>query len=205
MKSDVDIDLADREQILKHIDHVAATMNVHGVIKRHTSGVYITDVPYDPIADRANITYDQAEDRGYLKLDFLNLWVYKYVKNEQHLVELMREPDWNKLTDHRFVEHLIHLANHYESMMSMPEPINSIPRLAMFLSAIRPGKRHLLGKTWREVSESIWDRAGETGYTFKKSNAISYAQLVVVHMNLLIENPDATNLVDESISDTTDE
>ena len=67
----------------------------------------------------------------------------------------------------------------------MPEPVDSIPRLAMFLALIRPAKKHLIGKTWREVSQTIWDREND-GYSFKKSHAIAYAQLVVVHMNLLI-------------------
>ena len=66
----------------------------------------------------------------------------------------------------------------------MPEPIDSIPRLAMFLAAIRPAKKHLIGLPWREVAKTIWDK-GSDGYSFKKSHAIAYAQLVVVHMNLL--------------------
>jgi DNA polymerase III alpha subunit len=60
----------------------------------------------------------------------------------------------------------------------------------MFISLIRPGKKHLIGKTWREIAETIWDR-DEEGYSFKRSHAVAYAQLVVVHMNLLAENPDA--------------
>jgi hypothetical protein len=68
----------------------------------------------------------------------------------------------------------------------MPEPIDSIPRLAMMLAVIRPGKKHLIGKTWRDIAKTVWDK-GSDGYTFKKSHAIAYAQLVVVHMNLLEE------------------
>jgi hypothetical protein len=68
----------------------------------------------------------------------------------------------------------------------MPEPINSIPRLAMFLAAIRPAKRHLIGRTWKDVNETVWDK-DPTGYSFKRSHAVAYAQLVVVHMNLLKE------------------
>lgn len=67
----------------------------------------------------------------------------------------------------------------------MPEPIDSIPRLAMFLALIRPAKKHLIGKSWKEVAETIWDK-GSDGYSFKKSHAIAYAHLVVVHMNLLM-------------------
>ena len=66
----------------------------------------------------------------------------------------------------------------------MPEPIDSIPRLAMFLAIIRPGKKHLIGNTWAEIAKTVWDKA-EDGYTFKKSHSIAYAHLVVVHMNLL--------------------
>jgi hypothetical protein len=192
MTSDVDIDFADREDILAHIRHIPATMIMNGMPKNHNSGVYFTDVPYDPINNRSSITYDIAEERGYLKIDFLNLWVYRYIKDEKHLLELMREPDWQLLQNRRFVEKLIHLYNHYGSMNSMPEPIDSIPRLAMFLSVIRPGKRHLIGKTWREVAETVWDRNSESGYVFRKSHAVAYAQLVAVNMNLLIENPSAT-------------
>ena len=68
----------------------------------------------------------------------------------------------------------------------MPESVNSIPRLAMFLAIIRPGKKHLISKTWKEVAKTVWDK-DHTGYTFKKSHAIAYSHLVVVHMNLLEE------------------
>jgi DNA polymerase III alpha subunit len=56
----------------------------------------------------------------------------------------------------------------------------------MFLALIRPAKKHLIGQAWKEVSKTIWDKNTE-GYSFKKSHAVAYAQLVVVHMNLLEE------------------
>jgi hypothetical protein len=96
----------------------------------------------------------------------------------------MQEPKWERLKDRVFVEKLIHLSNHYNSMQKMPEPINSIPRLAMFLAIIRPAKKHLIGLDWKTVSKTVWDK-GTDGYHFKKSHSLAYAQLVVVHMNLL--------------------
>ena len=54
----------------------------------------------------------------------------------------------------------------------------------MFLAVIRPSKKHLIGKPWREVAKTVWDD-DKTGYHFKKSHSVAYAQLVVVHMNLL--------------------
>ena len=59
--------------------------------------------------------------------------------------------------------------------------------MAMFLAVIRPAKRHLIGKTWSEVAETIWTNAGQDSYSFKKAHAVAYAQLVVVHMNILEE------------------
>jgi hypothetical protein len=114
----------------------------------------------------------------------LNVHVYENVRDEQHLTELMVEPDWSKLKDKSFVEKLIHLNNQYYNLEKMPEAIDSIPRLAMFLAAIRPGKKHLIGKSWSEISKTVWDK-GTDGYVFKKSHSLAYSQLVVVHMNLL--------------------
>jgi hypothetical protein len=182
--SDIDIDFGNRDSILEHIQHIPASMRNVTPIRKHATGIYVTDIPYDSMNDMANIDYTVAEERGYIKLDLLNVFVYGAVRDEKHLIEMMREPNWVKLYDKSFVEKLIHLSNHYGSIQKMPEPINSIPRLAMFLALLRPGKKHLIGLPWKEVAETVWDK-GSDGYSFKKSHAIAYAQLVVVHMNLL--------------------
>jgi hypothetical protein len=183
--SDVDIDFSNRDDLLKFIQHVPAAMRNITPIRRHNTGVYVTDIPYDPVNNMSALHYEDAEKRGYFKLDLLNVHVYNQVRDEKHLIELMSEPDWSKLNDREFVEKLIHLANHYQSIQKMPEPINSIPRLAMFLALIRPAKKHLIGLPWHEVAKTIWDK-GDDGYAFKKAHAIGYSQLVVVHMNLLM-------------------
>jgi len=185
--TDVDVDFGNRELILEKINHVPSAMRKVNPMRKHNTGVHITEIPYDPVHDMAALDYVEAEERGYFKLDLLNVHVYNQVRDEKHLVELMREPDWSKLNDSKFVEQLIHLGNHYNSIKRMPEPIDSIPRLAMFLAAIRPGKKHLIGLPWTEVNKTIWDK-DDTTYTFKKSHAVAYAHLVVVHMNLLVEH-----------------
>jgi len=185
--SDIDIDLGDREKLLSLIKYTPASIR-KDEIKKHNTGIYVTDIPYDPILGSSALDYEIAEERGYFKLDILNVHVYNQVRDEQHLIELLREPDWTLLNDHKFISQLIHLGNHYQSMKRMPEPINSIPRLAMFLAAIRPGKKHLIGKTYSEISKTIWEKE-EGSYTFKKSHAIAYANLVVVHMNILSNGP----------------
>ena len=184
-KSDVDIDFADREQVIGLLDVTSASILRNGEMVRHNTGVYATDIPQDPFTSQASLDYDVAEDRGYVKLDFLNVNLYKQVRDEAHLIELMREPDWAKLYDPDFCAQLMHVNAHYDTLIKMPEAVNTIPRLAMFLAIIRPAKRHLVGKTWKEVAETVWDKPDDDTYYFKKAHSISYSQLVVVNMNLL--------------------
>jgi hypothetical protein len=182
--ADIDIDFGDRDKLLQLIKHTPAAMRNVNPNRKHATGVYVTDIPYDPINDMASIDYTEADKRGYFKLDLLNVHVYSQVRDEIHLIELMGDPDWSRLKDKNFVEKLIHLNNQYYNLQKMPESVDSIPRLAMFLAVIRPGKKHLIGQQWSEVAKTVWDK-GTDGYTFKKAHAIAYAQLVVVHMNLL--------------------
>lgn len=184
---DVDIDLADRNVLLEKIPHIPAAMHNVKPPRKHNTGVHITDIPYDSINNMAALDYKLAEERGYFKLDLLNVHIYSKVKNEEHLIELMKDPDWSMLGDRGIVQQLIHIGNHYDSLQRMPEPVNSIPRLAMFLSVIRPGKKHLIGKRWSEIAETVWENDGD-GYRFKKSHSLAYSHLVVVNMNLLSES-----------------
>jgi hypothetical protein len=183
--SDIDIDFADRTEILNLIDHVPASILTNGNFRKHASGIYATDIPVDPFTGQASLDYNLAEDRGYVKLDFLNVNLYKQVKNEQHLIELMQEPDWAKLYDPDVCAKLMHVNGHYDLLLQMPEPVDTIPRLAMFLAIIRPAKRHLAGKTWKEVAETVWDKPADDTYYFKKAHGIAYSNLVVVNLNLL--------------------
>jgi hypothetical protein len=111
--SDIDIDFGSRNKLLELIKHTNAAMRNVNPIRKHATGVYVTPIPYDPIHDIASIDYTVAEKRGYFKLDLLNVHVYEQINSEEHLTEMMVEPDWSKLTDKTFVERLIHLGNHY--------------------------------------------------------------------------------------------
>ena len=185
--SDIDIDFADRQQVLAVLDVIPASQLRDGKLVRHNTGVYPTQIPVDPFSEGASLDYQTAEQRGYIKLDLLNVHVYRQVRNEQHLIELMRDPDWARLYDPEICQQLVHINNHYETLLKMPEPVDSIPRLAMFLAVIRPAKRHLIGRPWSEVAKTIWDKPTDDGYYFKRSHSVSYAQLVVVNLNLLCE------------------
>ena len=187
-RSDVDIDFADREKVLQLLDVTPASIIRDGTLTRHNTGVYATDIPVDPYSGSASLDYQAAEDRGYMKLDLLNVHVYKQVRDETHLITLMQEPDWTRLYDAEICAQLIHINNHHDTLLKMPEPVDSIPRLAMFLAVIRPAKRHLIGRTWKDVSATVWDKV-EGEYAFKAAHAIAYAQLVVVNLNLLTNLP----------------
>lgn len=184
---DIDIDCSNREKVLEKLDYVNAAIIKDGEIRKHNTGIYITDIPNDPRTNTCTFDYKEAEDRGYIKLDILNVHVYENVRNEEHLNELMaKEPNWQRLwTDREFCEKIIHINNYYDLLGKMKP--DSIPRMAMFISIIRPGKKHLIGRPWKEIAETVWEKDEDSGYAFKKAHSISYAELVRVHMNLIEE------------------
>lgn len=182
---DIDIDSADRTNILKLIDHTPAGIVRNGELTRHNTGVYVCPVPVDTESGICTIDHKQAERIGYIKLDLLNVNVYERVKTKQHLKRLINtEPQWHRLQDPDFVSQLIHIGNHYATLQKMPEPISTIDHMAMFLAMIRPAKRHLIGKGWNEVANTVWQKPADDSYYFKKAHAYSYAYLVMVNMNL---------------------
>lgn len=183
--ADIDIDLADRNKLLEHIRHIPAAINRDGTWVRHNTGIFVTEIPHNPITGLSTIDYKEAENRGYIKIDLLNLHIYEQIKSEEELdVLLQQDPPWHRLREREFTEQLIHLGNQYDLLMRMPEPVDSIERLAMFLAVIRPVKRHLAGLTWHKVAETVWDRT-EDGYVFRKAHAIAYAHVVAINMLLL--------------------
>ena len=111
---------------------------------------------------------------------------YKAIKNENHLNTLVRkEPLWTLLEHQEFVKQLFHVGEH-GSILEKMKP-KSVEQLAMVLAIIRPGKRHLLGKTWKDMKETIWKKPENNEYYFKKAHAIAYAMAIVVQMNLICE------------------
>ena len=183
---DIDIDFADRELALTHIKHIRASRLDGDKLVAHNTGVYLHEIPYNPVNNLANIDYKEAEDRGYIKLDFLNVSIYKDVKDEEHLIRLMNtEPLWDLLEQDDFTDLLFHINGHGYLMRQMKP--SSIEELAMCLALIRPAKRHLIGKTWTEIGMEIWTKPENGEYYFKKAHAIAYAMAIVVQMNLICE------------------
>ena len=182
MSADIDIDVPNRDAVLALIQHTVARQS-NG--KKHNSGIYITDIPQDPVLGCAALDYETAEARGYFKIDLLNMSVYSLIKDPAHYEQLLAAtPPWNRLwKDTEWAKKLVHIGN-YTDLLKTMKP-DSIPRMAAFISVIRPGKAHLQNQSWPDVFKSVWDGDLSRGYTFKKAHAVGYAALVALHMNLI--------------------
>lgn len=181
MSTDVDIDFADREQALKLVKHTVAMIKDSSREKKHNTGVYFHSVPVNPFTGFATLDYKQAEEQGWFKIDLLNVGIYTdFVSNEEidRLLEL--EPNWQLLEHKEIIEQLFHIHNHADTVIRM-QP-QSIEQLAMVLAVIRPGKRHLVGKSWNIIEQEVWTKTDDV-YSFKKSHAIGYAMAIVLQMN----------------------
>lgn len=194
MKSaDIDIDFANRDDILDKIPHIAA-MQLRGEIEsKHVSGIYFQAIPTNPLnGGIATIPYDEAEQLGYTKFDFLNNSVYEGVKNEKHLIELRdREPPWEYLEEKLIANNLAHVNSDAKFALVKKMKPKSIEELAIVISLPLPGKKHLIGESWEDIRKEIWDPTKE--YYFKKAHAIAFAVSIVVQLNLLIEKFDEKN------------
>jgi len=180
---DIDIDFANRDIVLSTLKHRVAKLDSG---KKHNTGVYATEVPHNPVDNISTIEHKTAEERGYFKLDFLNVSIYKDVRDEARLQELMeKEPLWQLLEHKDFVDKVFHLSGH-DSLLQQLKP-TSVQQLAATLAIIRPAKRHLANESWKKIMEEVWIKPTNGDYFFKKAHAFAYALSVVVHMNLICE------------------
>ena len=185
---DIDIDFPNRDVILEKIPYRTAVLE-NG--KKHNTGVYVTEIPHNPVDNLATIDYKTAEERGFFKLDFLNVSIYKDITDEQHLQHLMnKEPIWELLQHDEFVDQLFHLNGHGDVLRKTCP--TSVEQLAAVLAMIRPAKKHLINESWTTIMNEVWTKPGNGEYYFKKSHAVSYAIAVIVHMNLLCEKLNPT-------------
>ena len=114
MSADIDIDTFDRDKILEHFEYINASRIQDGEFKKHNSGVYVTQIPHNPFNNLSTIPFKEANDRGYIKIDLLNVSIYEGVRDEGHLVRLMSdEPIWELLDNEEFCNKLFHINGHH--------------------------------------------------------------------------------------------
>jgi hypothetical protein len=187
VNTDIDIDVADRNKLLRLIKHTPAMMNNKGRKQRHNTGIYFHEVPNDPFTGLATVDYTEAEQLGFFKIDILNVNIYESIKDPTELDELLSmEPMWELLEHREVVEKLFHIHGHYDIVQRMRP--RSVEQLAAVLAVIRPAKRYLLGKDWDTVFREVWVRPEGDEYFFKKAHAVSYAVAIVVQLNQLVKN-----------------
>ena len=180
---DIDIDFADRDIILSQLKHRVAKLDTG---KKHNTGVYTTEIPHNPIDNLATVEHKTADQRGYFKLDFLNVSIYKNVKDETHLLQLMeKQPLWQLLEHKDFSDQVFHLSGHSQLLQQLKP--TSVQQLAATLAIIRPAKRHLANESWETIMKEVWTKPTDGTYYFKKAHAFAYAMSVIVHMNLICE------------------
>lgn len=184
---DVDIDFADREQVLKLLAHVPAMQRMpNGNRQKHKTGVYFHPVPVNPFTGWCDVDYQQAEELGFFKVDLLNVSLYQGIKSKQHLDQLAnQEPLWDLLQQDDFVNLLFHLNGHGDILRKTCP--TSVEQLSAVLAMIRPAKRYLIGKPWTTIMTEVWTKPENGEYYFKKSHATAYAVAIVAQMNLICE------------------
>lgn len=185
VQTDIDIDFADRSKVLNGLKHVAASRESKRGLERHNTGVYFQPIPRDPFENTATIEFNAAQELGYFKVDFLNVGIYEDVRDEEHLLSLMKEPDWSLLGIEEIVKELFHIGEYFW-LVDKLKP-KSVEQLAMLLAVMRPSKKHLANKSWDKIEKEVWIAPTDGEYHFKKSHSISYAMAIVVQLNLLAE------------------
>jgi hypothetical protein len=188
--TDVDIDFANREQILNLLPHVPAMQRDGNSVRRHNTGVYFHNTPINPFNGLATLDYKTAEEKGWFKIDLLNVGIYgSFTDNKQIDSLLAMEPMWELLEHDEIIGKLFHIHNHADTVKRLRP--KSVEQLAAVLAVIRPGKKHLIGQPWSVIDREVWQRPENDDYFFKRSHAMGYALAIVLQMNMLVYGVDS--------------
>jgi len=200
---DVDLDVSDRNKAISILSNfVQASQENNGRLLPHNTGIYFQQLPIDPITGLSAFEYKIAEELGYFKVDLIPNHVYDLVESNEEIDELLDKPvNWSWFTDERFFYNednryqLTHLAKHLGICQQYPP--QSVEDVAILLAVIRPRKRYLIGKPREEIRKIIWTKIDEENpdndpkrYFFKKSHAMAFALLVILHAQLIARNLD---------------
>lgn len=183
---DVDIDLPTSFNPRELFDWTRASVVKNDELTPHPCGYYPQTIPEDPLTHLSAIPYNQADQLGYYKIDFLHLGVYDYFQSRDEIEELLQiEPDWGLLLIPSEQKKLFQLSKHGDVLTTVKP--RSIEELADVLALIRPGKKNLvkLYLAQRDACRRILYAKDENGYSFKKSHAIAYAMVIVLQLHLI--------------------
>jgi len=184
---DIDIDTQTSFDPLKLFPlWVRASVVRDGKLAAHPCGVYPQSIPQDPFTKFSAIPYDEAEDFGYLKVDFLHLTLLNKLASRTELEAFVKaEPNWSLLQLDSNHSKLFQLSKHGE-MLKAIKPKN-ILEVSDCMALIRPGKKVLLGlylKSRDQARLALYAK-NDKGYSFKKSHAIAYSYNIVIQLHLI--------------------
>lgn len=188
VKTDIDIDLRTDFDPLKYFkDAVRASMVKDSQLTKHPAGAYFQPMPVDKVTGLAAIPYEQAEEMGYFKVDFLHLSLLDCFDNKDQIRTLLKqEPDWSLLEDSDVVEKLFQIHRHYD-LISQVKP-RSVQELADCIALIRPGKRQFLQaylKDREKIRPFLYRQGNEDKSAFRVSHSIAYALNIVLQLHLV--------------------
>lgn len=184
---DVDIDFKTDFDPLEYFNTAIRASRVENkTLVKHNAGAYFQNIPIDNLTGLAAIPFEQAEELGFFKIDFLHLSILDKVKSKEQIrLLLKKDVDWSLFQDREIVHQLFQIKNHFDVVYQVKP--KSVEDLADIVALIRPGKRSLLNaylKNKKETRKHLY-RKEEGQYSFKKSHAIAYALTIILHLHLL--------------------
>lgn len=184
---DVDIDLkTDFDPLDYFKTAIRASMIKNGDLAKHPAGVYFQDVPVDSITGLSAIPYEEAEELGLLKIDFLHLTLLDNFGHKDEIRALIKtEPDWFLLESASVVMKLFQIHKQFDLVQRLKP--RSVEDLADLLALMRPGKRKLLDAYVQDrtnVRHLLYVKE-EGQYSFKRSHALAYALTIVLQLHLI--------------------
>ena len=184
VNTDIDIDVANRDKLLKIINGIPAMIARDNKQVKHNTGVYFHDIPSNPFTGMSTIDHKEAEGMGYFKIDVLNVGLYKKIESKKQLDDLLAmKPMWELLEHKEVVEQCFHIHKHF-AIVGQMKP-KSVEQMAAVLAVIRPAKRYLIGKDWDTINSEVWIKPTTGEYYFKKAHAHAYAMDIVLQLNML--------------------
>lgn len=168
---------------------IRASMTENGTLKKHNVGYYFQNMPIDENTGLAAITYKNAENFNFFKIDIINVNLLKEFDSKNQLRKLMnKNPTWELLEYRKIVEQLFHIHKSFDIIYQVKP--KSIIELADCLALIRPNKAKLLKKYLQTkdkgaVRKELFEKKSPSD--LRKSHAIPYAYLIIAQLNLIEE------------------
>lgn len=188
---DIDIDTPSNFNLSEVFTHsTTASMIKDGVLVKHPVGCYFQNIPNVQHSNLSAIPYQQAEELGYFKIDFLHLTFLNHFSSKQELRSLLaKEPNWDLLKSPSLVKKLQHLRKHVQLVQQILP--RSVEEIADILALIRPAKQFLindyvkLSRSERvDIRKRLFERPQNNTPYFKKAHAIAYAHNIVLQLHL---------------------